>query len=201
MAVSFYVKVDEARFKSLIEQRGNQWAKSLDYTMRTMKRKAPTIVARNSAQVYNIAASRLNPNNKTASGSVSLSGGLTTLTLTYRGSKLPIHQFKGMKPRSISAPRKRPYVITGQVLKGSSARVGHWSPPHSEGGRYGAKSPWMMVPGVPGPVMRLGSTLGGTMRALSTPQMVVSDRTEAANVRQLNDAMATELVRQLNRFL
>ena len=201
MAVSVSVKVDEARFKSLIEQRGNQWAKCLKHTMGTMKRKAPTIVAKNSAQVYNIAQAKLNPRNKTASGSVSLSGGLTTLTLTYRGSKLPVHQFKGMKPNGIKGPRKRGYVITVQVLKGSSARAGHWNRPHSEGGRYGAQSPWMFVPGVPGPVMRMGGNLGGIMRALSTPQMVVSDRTEAKNVKELNDAMANELTRLLNAYL
>ena len=197
MAVSITAKLDSAAFRRELYKNAEGWPKAVDLTIKTMARRAPVIVARTAAQSYNIAQSRLNPRNKRARGSVSLSGGLTDLTLTYTGPKLPITDFKGLKPR---APRKRPYSITGQVVRGQTSKVGHWSTPGSEGGRYSANSPWMNVPGVPGPVMRLGSTLGNTMRALSVPQMVGSVRHEAAMMEELQQTMASELERQLARF-
>lgn len=197
MAVQIQVKFDADAFRRMLRQNAEQWPRAADYTMRTMRRRAPVIVARNTAQVYNIAQSRLNPNNKRGHGSLSLSGGITTFTMTYRGMRIPITEFKGMKPRT---PRKRPYTITGQVLRGSSSKVGHWSMPGSEGGRYSDNSPWMLVPGVPGPVMRMGSRLGGTMRALAVPQMVVSMRHDEQTIDELQRTMFAELQRQLGRF-
>lgn len=197
VAVQIQVKFDADAFCKTLRRNAEQWPKAADYTMRTMRRRAPVIVARNTAQIYNIIQSKLNPNNKKGHGSLSLSGGITTFTMTYRGVRIPINEFKGMKPRS---PRKRPYTITGQVLKGSNAKVGHWSMPGSEGGRYSSNSPWMLVPGVPGPVMRMGSKLGGTMRALSVPQMVVSMRHDEQTIQELQDTMFSELQRQLARF-
>lgn len=197
MAVQIQASIDAEAFRKTLLRNAEQWPKAADYTMRTMRRRAPVIVARNTAQVYNIAQFRLNPNNKRGHGSLSLSGGITTFTMTYRGARIPITEFKGMKPRT---PRKRPYTITGQVLRGSSAKVGHWSMPGSEGGRYSDNSPWMLVPGVPGPVMRMGSRLGGTMRALAVPQMVVSMRHDEQTIQELQDKMMEELQRQLARF-
>ena len=197
MAVQIKIDFDSAKFHRELYRNAEQWPKAVDLTIKTMARRAPVIVARTAAQSYNIAQSRLNPRNKRAKGSVSLSGGLTDLTLTYRGEKLPIKDFKGLKP---TGPRKKPYVITGQVVRGQTSQVGHWNRPHSESGRYSANSPWMNVPGVPGPVMRIGSTLGGTMRALSVPQMVGSVRHEAPMMEQLQQTMVTELERQLARF-
>lgn len=197
MAVQVNIKFDSAAFRRELRRNAEMWPKAVDLTIKTMARRAPVIVARTAAQTYNIAQARLNPRNKRSKGSVSLSGGLTDLALTYRGEKLPIKDFKGLKP---TGPRKRPYRITGQVVRGQTSEVGHWNRPRSEGGRYSGNSPWMNVPGVPGPVMRIGSTLGGTMRALSVPQMVGSVRHEDAMMEQLQQTMVTELERQLARF-
>lgn len=197
MAVQVNIKFDSAAFRRELRRNAEMWPKAVDLTIKTMARRAPVIVARTAAQTYNIAQAKLNPRNKRSKGSVSLSGGLTDLTLTYRGEKLPIKDFKGLKP---TGPRKRPYRITGQVVRGQTSEVGHWNRPRSEGGRYSGNSPWMNVPGVPGPVMRIGSTLGGTMRALSVPQMVGSVRHEDAMMEQLQQTMVTELERQLARF-
>lgn len=197
MPVEIKVDFDSAKFRRELYSNAEQWPKAVDLTIKTMGRRAPVIVARTAAQTYNIAQARLNPRNKRSKGSVSLSGGLTDLTLTYKGTKLPIKDFKGLKP---TGPRKRPYRITGQVVRGQTSEVGHWSKPHSEGGRYSGNSPWMNVPGVPGPVMRLGRTLGGTMRALSVPQMVGSVRHESAMMQELQQVMVDELARQLARF-
>ena len=197
VAVQVNIKFDSAAFRRELRRNAEMWPKAVDLTIKTMARRAPVIVARTAAQTYNIAQAKLNPRNKNSKGSVSLSGGLTDLTLTYKGEKLPIKDFKGLKP---TGPRKRPYTITVQVLMGSSAKVGHWSMPGSEGGRYSGNSPWMLVPGVPGPVMRLGGTLGNTMRALSVPQMVGSVRHEAPMMEQLQQTMFTELERLLALF-
>ena len=197
MAVQIQVKFDAEEFKRTLRRNAEQWPKAADYTMRTMRRRAPVIVARNTAQVYNIIQSKLNPNNKKGHGKLSLSGGITQFTMTYRGVRIPITEFKGVKPKG---PRKRPYVITGQVVNGQTARVGHWSMPGTEGGAYGSKSPWMYIPGVPGPVMREGQAFGGVQRSLSVPQMVVSMRHDEQTVQELRDTMMAELQRQLARF-
>ena len=133
MAVQIKIDFDSAKFHRELYRNAEQWPKAVDLTIKTMARRAPVIVARTAAQSYNIAQSRLNPRNKRAKGSVSLSGGLTDLTLTYRGERLPIKDFKGLKP---TGPRKKPYVITGQVVRGQTSQVGHWNRPHSESGRY-----------------------------------------------------------------
>lgn len=200
MAVEIKVKFDADAFRKTLRKNAEQWPEAADYTMRTMRRRAPVIVARNTAQVYNVPQYRLNPNNKNGRGSLSLSGGIATFTMTYRGMRLPITDFKGLKPKSISKARKRPYTVTGQIVKGQTSQVGHWNLPGSEGGRYSANSPWMVVPGVPGPVMRIGGTLGGTMRALSVPQMVVSMRHDEQTIDELQTKMFEELQRQLARF-
>lgn len=200
MADTIRVEFDSAAFMAKLYRNAEGWPKAADYTMRTMRRRAPVIVARNTAEVYNVPQYRLNPNNKNGRGSLSLSGGLTTFTMTYRGTRLPITDFKGLKPRSIGRPRKRGYTITGQVVKGATSKVGHWNPPGSEGGKYSARSPWMLVPGVPGPVMREGARLGGVMRSLSVPQMVVSMRHDERTISELQDKMMEELRRQLARF-
>lgn len=197
MVVQITAKLDSARFHRELYKNAEGWPKAVDMTIKTMARRAPVIVARTAAQTYNIAQARLNPRNKRSKGSVSLSGGITDLTLTYRGPKLGIQEFKGLKPRTA---RKRPYTITGQVVRGQTSKVGHWNTPGSEGGRYSGNSPWMNVPGVPGPVMRLGNRLGGTMKALSVPQMVGSVRHEEAMISELQDTMAKELERQLARY-
>lgn len=198
MAIEIKASVDVEAFRKTLKSNAEQWPKAADYTMRTMRRRAPVIVARNTAKVYNIVQSRLNPNNKRGHGKVSMSGGITTFTMTYTSARIPIHEFKGMKPRS---PRKRPYIMTGQVLAGRNAKIGHWSMPGSEGGKYSKNSPWMMVPGVPGPVMRQeNGKLGGTMRALSVPQMVVSFRHDYQTISELQTTMFNELQRQLERF-
>ena len=199
-SVIIRAKLDEADFKARIEERGNDWAKAMKYTVLDMRRRAPVIVARNTAEVYNIAQYKLNPNNKRGHGEVSLSGGIKTFTMVYRGMKIPISEFKGTKPKTIKVARKRPYRIYSQVVKGQQSETGHWNKPHTEGGRYSANSPWMVVPGVPGPVMRLGSTLGGTMKALAVPQMVVSMRHDEKTIGELNDKMGELLEQKLRSF-
>lgn len=197
MPVQIQVKFQDARFRSELYRNAESWPKAVDLTIKTMYRRAPVIIARTAAQSYNIAQSRLNPRNKKGKGRVSLSGGIADLTLTYTGPRLGIQEFKGLKPRG---PRKRPYTITGQVVRGQTSNVGHWYTPRSEGGRYSKNSPWMNVPGVPGPVMRLGNKLGGTMKALSVPQMVGSTRHEGPMIEELQETMFNELERQLARF-
>lgn len=197
MAVSIVVKLDEADFRKRLEESGNNWAKAMDYTVRTMRKDGPTIIAKNAAEIYNIGQAKLNPRNKTSRGSVSLHGGMKTLTYLYRGSRFPIKEFKGLKP---TGPRKKPYTVTAEVLQGQTSKVGHWNKPHSEGGRYSGNSPWMIVPGVPGPVMRMGNKLGGTMRALSVPQMVVNNHNSDETIQELNEKMFDELQRNLARY-
>lgn len=198
MPITLHMMLDKAAFDYAAKQRGNEWAKGLSRTMSDMARRAPAKVSKIGAETYNIAATRLNPRNKKAKGSVSVAGGLKTFTLVYSGPKLPVTDFKGVRPRG---PRKRPYTITGEIVKGQGSQLGHWNLPRSEGGRYAANSPWMNVPGVPGPVMRIGSKLGNTMRALAVPQMVVSDRSEDRVVKTLNDLMAERLYHNLAGLL
>lgn len=194
MPISLDVDVEERGLAQQLDRMGENAAKAVNRTMSTMGRRAPVMVARIGAEKYNIAAARLNPRNKRSRGKVSLAGGLAELELRYVGEKLPITDFKDMKPKGY---RRTPYDISVQVVRGQVGRAGHWYRPWSEGGAYSAKSPWMFVPGVPGPVMRQGRKLGGTMRALSIPQMVVSKRTEPELQPKLRELMMDELWRNI----
>ena len=146
MAVNVRFDFDSASLNRMIRRNAEGWAKSVDYTIRDMATRGPTIIARNAADDYNIAKTRLNPRNKKAHGKVSVSGGMKDLTFTYVGPPTPVRDFKSaLSPTRY--PGQRPYIVAAQYLRDRPTVLGHWNPPGTEGGKYSAKSPRMYLGG------------------------------------------------------
>ena len=201
MAVSIRFDFDSAALNRTIRRNAEGWAKSVDYTIRDMAKRGPTIIARNAAEDYNIVKSRLNPRNKKAHGSVSVSGGLKDLTFTYEGPPTPVKDFKGaLNPARYPGPM--PYVVTAQYLRGRPSTLGHWRPPGTEGGKYGAKSPRMYIKGKGkyGPVQRVGTGWNGGNFGPSVPQMVMNRGNDEQSITELSQLMEKRLANHLRRF-
>lgn len=203
MAVQVQFRFDDRDLNRAIRRNAEGWAKAVDYTIRDMVRRGPTIIARNSAEDYNIVRSRLNPRNKRAHGSVSVSGGIKDLTFTYVGPPTPVKDFKGrgnLNPAKY--PGRRPYKVSAQYLADRPTVLGHWNPPGSEGGRYSAKSPRMYIPGVGrfGPVQRVGKGWAGGNYGPSVPQMVMNRGNDEQSITELAELMEKRLANHLRRF-
>ena len=202
VAVQLSVKLNSKEFQRALRKNAEQWPKAVNSTLSDMRRRAPTIIGRTAAETYNIAATRLNPNNKTSRGSVSLSGGLQDLSLIYRGPGMPIKSFKKALDPTSMRRNKAPYKVTAEYVRGKRTIIGHWSPPGTEGGRYSGKSPRMYIPGVHayGPVQREGRGWGGGNFGPSVPQMVINRGNGEREIEQLSKLMGDRLEHHLRRF-
>ena len=202
MPINLKMKVDTKPLKKALYYNGNNWAKAVQYTVADMATRGPRIVAQHVSKVYNMPAARANPRNKKSSGRVALTGGAADMTFVYTGTPTPIKKF-GMKPRGISKPRKRSYTITAKILReGEPTKLGHWSPPGTEGGRYGHESPRMLIPGVSayGPVKRVGKGWKGGQFGPSVPQMVMNRGNDERERDELSKLLDKRLQHHLKRF-
>ena len=201
MAVRLSFSLDSRDLEKQLLRMGEGAAKAVDYTIRDMAKRGPTIIARNAAEDYNIVKSRLNPRNKKAHGSLSVSGGLKDLTFTYEGPATPVKDFKSALTPS-RWPGNRPYVVTAQYLRDRPTILGHWRPPGTEGGKYGAKSPRMYIRGKGkfGPVQRVGKGWAGGNFGPSVPQMVMNRGNDEQSISELSELMERRLMHHLRRF-
>lgn len=205
MAVNVRFDFDSASLNRMIRRNAEGWAKSVDYTIRDMATRGPTIIARNAADDYNIAKTRLNPRNKKAHGKVSVSGGMKDLAFTYTGPPTPVRDFKSaLSPTRY--PGQRPYIVTAQYLRDRPTVLGHWNPPGTEGGKYSAKSPRMYLGGKGakvnkfGPVQREGRGWAGGNFGPSVPQMVMNQGNDEQSIAELSELMEKRLANHLRRF-
>lgn len=201
MAFKLEARLDDAKFRRQLRKNGDLWAKAVESTIKDMRRRAPVVIARTASGVYNIPKSRINPNNKRINGSVSISGGLTDLTLTYVGTPLSSKRFAKGAVDPSSAGNDAPYKITAEYVRGRRTVIGHWAPPGTEGGRYGMKSPRMYIPGIGrfGPVQREGKSWKGGTYGPSVPQMVVNRGTGENEVAEISKLMDDRLAHHLER--
>lgn len=186
--------------------KGENAKKVMQATVSDMKRRGPSWIARLASQTYNIATTKLNPNTKSGGSRamVQASGDtLASVSWTYKGQRLSIGgsgaagNFK-LFPRSHSL---RPYILLTEILRGQPATLGHWMKPWSEGGAYGAKSPYMLAGGGGYAVIRKGTTLGERARGLSVPQMVLSVRTSDTLKAKLETEALSRLDHHIGRIL
>ena len=208
MAVQIQVKVDSRQLRRALNENGTNWAKSLEYATKDMRRKGPQVVAQYTRKVYNVDNSLLNPRAKGFKGGVSLSGGVCDLEIKYSGRMLTPTHF-GMTPDSSAASYGAwgmPYTIRAQILKGRTVTLGHWAVPGTEGGAYGKKSPYMFLPGKVPPIQRIG---GGwahngakhkALKVISAPQMVGSKRHIDMTMIELQVAQEEILEKRLAKF-
>ncbi|MBM6756715.1 hypothetical protein H6A18_09395 [Collinsella tanakaei] len=204
MAVDITVKLlNSKELQRNLRKNGEQWAKCVQRTISDMRTRGPKIIGENAAEVYNAKPASLNPRNKSSRGSVSASGGLTSLELRYVGSPQGIGTFVNKANLSPKSSRNRnPYKITAEFVKGKTTTIGHWNPPGTEGGRYAGKSPRMYIPGVSrfGPVQRVGSGWNGGNFGPAVPQMVMNRGNDEKSREALSELMATRLEHHLRQF-
>lgn len=194
-------KVDDGRFRMELWRNAEKWPKAVESTIKAMKTRAPRIVAETASKVYNIPKARINPNNKRVNGTVSISGGLTDLTLTYTGTPMPSNRFAGGAIKPKRASNTRPYKVTAEYMRGKRTVIGHWQKPFSEGGRYGMKSPRMFIPGVGayGPVQRVGRGWSGGTFGPSVPQMVMNRGNGEEEIERISEVLDERLAYFLGR--
>lgn len=150
------------------------WAKTMEYATKDMRRAGNTIIARNTAGIYNIKRPKVNANSRQFKGGCSLTGGLANMTWSYEGEMQTPVDF-GMDPTGRQRGR---YTTTATVLKGRPVKVGHGGPPWSEGGRHSRRnsSPAFFIPGIRPPMYRDPTGKFTPVKVISTPQMVTSER-------------------------
>lgn len=170
VAVQLSVKVDERSFKAAAYANAKEWAKAMEYATKDMRRAAPPIVKRYVTEAYNIKAGEVTVGSKKAVGSCSMSGGITDMTLEYKGRMLTPTHF-GMRPGAWPGPGET-YTITAKILRNrGKVQIGHWRRPWSEGGKHGKSSPAMLLNGKVPPIMREGNRYKA-LKVVSMPQMV-----------------------------
>lgn len=172
--------------------------KAVGVTVRDLKKRGPTQVAKAVTKRYAIKMSEVKP----GSDAASVRGGGSTVagfSLTYKGRVLtPLH-FKMSPP---SRPDGRRYKIKATILRGHRVVIGAWGPKGSEGGRYArpASSPYFLTgPGGP-PFRREGDKLKA-MRTLSVPQMVGNDEVAADAMAQLRELADKRLEHNIKHFM
>ena len=202
MAVQLSVRINSREFQRALRKNSEQWPKALDYTFKDMYRRGPAMVASQVSKVYNRTKAQANPQKKGSHGSVSIGGGVLEFTMTYRGSAIPVTEFKGLNPTGYTGRGRK--VIKAKFLRKGKTIIGHTAPPGTEGGRYGKTSPWMYpAPGMPakyGPVKRVGKGWAGATFGPSVPQMVRNRDNDEENIRQLSEYMEKRLAHHLERF-
>lgn len=176
--------------------------RAMTATCADLSKRVPSTVARIAGQTYALPRTKLNPNTKAgaANGAVSVGASIGGMSWEYKGSRLPIGAARGftMKPKTA---RKSAYVLTTQILRGKWSRFGHWNKPWSEGGRYGRKSPWMLLPGHSVPLMREGKSFHSGANGLSIPQMVLSKRHEAQLKQEIQQLAIERLRHNISRLI
>lgn len=180
MAVQISMKLDDRQLRRELRTNGEKWAKQMEYAVKDMRRKGPSIIAGIAVERYNIKRGKLLPGKKTFAGRCSITGGVADMTFIYTGHRLTATHFNMSPGEWPGSPGSFPraYQIKATILRGNRVKIGHWKRPGSEGGAYSAKSPYMLLPGKKPPLQRTGGGWGGRggdyqpFRTISVPQMV-----------------------------
>lgn len=181
--------------------------KAIKATVRDLRKRGPTQVAKAVTGVYAIKAADVKPGKsgaRMAGGARIRASGETVedFTLVYTGGPMtPLH-FR-MSPGA--APRGKRYTIRATIFKGARVKIGHWAPRWSEGGKYRrpSDSPFFLAAGNGGkslPMQRKGGKLSA-MRTISLPQMVGNDEVAEEALGKISELAEKRLEHHLQRFL
>lgn len=194
--------------------------KAVSYTVKDIKARAPSWVAKEVTATYNIDKKEIIPGSTRKvkgggtkavkqAGSLRVKGDtLETMTLVYEGRRLtPVHF--GMTPES--PPKGKSYTLKAQILKGSKKVIGRYKNTRTKGGPYSQRSHWILM-GTGNtkadgtswiPFQRMSKTRTDIqkMTTISVPQMITSDRTNEAIMLRLNTETAKRLDHHLKRAL
>ena len=124
-----------------IDEKGRKAVKA---TVRDVKSRAPSWIAQEVTQVYNIKKSEITPSSgkgakpKKMAGSIQVRGEtIEEMTITYSGRLLtPVHF--GMTPKT--PPAGKSYTLKMQVVKGQKKVIGRYKNTRTPGGPYSERS-------------------------------------------------------------
>lgn len=196
-----------------IEELDEKGRKAVQNTVKDVKARAPSWIAQEVTQVYNIKKSEITPAGKGAkpkkmAGTIKVKGEtIEELTITYEGRMLtPVHF--GMSPKT--PPQGKSYTLTMQVVKGKKKVIGRYKNTRTPGGPYSERSHNIL--------MGTGAKSGGTSHipfqrmsktrtdirkftATSVPQMISSERTSERIMTRLHDETAKRLQHNIDRAI
>lgn len=198
-----------------VAQIDEQGRKAVRQTVKDVRSRAPSWIAQEVTEVYNIKKSEIAPaggsKKKRARQAVSIhttGETIEELTITYEGRRLtPVHF--GMTPKV--PPQGKSYTLRMQVIKGQKKVIGRYKNKRTSGGPYSERSHNIL--------MGTGSTKAdGTSHipfqrvsrarndlkkftSISVPQMVTSDNTSEKIMGRLHSEIPKRLQHYLEREL
>lgn len=209
MGVSFQIRNLE-RLQRELESIDAKGKKAIKATVKDIKKRAPSWVAQEVTNIYNIKKSEIVPSKGGRSaGSVKVEGEkITDITITYKGRLLtPVHF--GMTPKA--PPQGKKYKITMQVYKGKKKVIGRYLNTRTKGGDYSEQSHNILMPtggsgegAVPYiPFQRMSKDRNDVKKFVvtSVPQMVANPEISKAIVDRLNEESAKRLQHNVERFM
>lgn len=196
-----------------IEELDEKGRKAVQNTVKDVKARAPSWIAQEVTQVYNIKKSEITPAGKGSkpkkmAGTIKVKGEtIEELTITYEGRMLtPVHF--GMSPKT--PPQGKSYTLTMQVVKGKKKVIGRYKNTRTPGGPYSERSHnILMGTGAKGegtshiPFQRMSKTRTDIRKftATSVPQMISSERTSERIMTRLHDETAKRLQHNIDRAI
>lgn len=188
--------------------------KVISYTVKDIKKNAPSWIAQEVATVYNFKKSEITPSRsgkpKKLAGSIRISGEtVESISITYEGRLLtPVHF--GMKPKKPYAGGKS-YELTMEVIKGQRKIIGRYLKTRTPGGPYSERSHNILMGtgntkegGVSHiPFQRMSKNRADLKKftVISVPQMITSERTSEKIMQRLQTEANKALKHQFERFI
>lgn len=199
----------------MVNRVDEQGRKAVKATVKDVKARAPSWIAAEVVQVYNIKKSEITPSSgkgakpKKMAGSVRITGEtIEEIAITYEGRRLtPVHF--GMTPKS--PPPGKSYTLKMQVIKGKKSVIGRYLSTRTPGGPYSEKSHNILMgtgnakeggtSWIPFQRMSTKRTDLKKFTAISVPQMITSEQTGDKILTKLHEEAAKRFKHNLDRAL
>lgn len=194
-----------------LEQLQTNGEKAIKATVKDVKSRAPSWIAQEVVNVYNIKKSEIVPskNGGKRASTIKIEGEkIEDLTITYSGRLLtPVHF--GMTPKS--PPEKKNYTIKAMIIKGQKKTIGKYLATRKQGGPYSERSHNILMStgatsegGTPYiPFQRMSKDRNDIKKftTVSVPQMLGNAQVSAAIIKRLNEETAKRLEHNVERFM
>ena len=205
------------RLADMVNQIDESGRKAVRATVKDVKARAPSWIAAEVVQVYNIKKSEITPSSgkgkggkpKKMAGSVRITGEtIEEIAITYEGRRLtPVHF--GLTPKT--PPPGKSYTLKMQVIKGKKSVIGRYLNTRTPGGPYSERSHNILM-GTGNakeggtnwiPFQRMSTTRTDLKKftAISVPQMITSEQTGPKILIKIQEETAKRLKHNLDRAL
>ena len=199
-----------------LEELQENGEKAIKATVKDVKSRAPSWIAQEVVNVYNIKKAEIIPSkNETddkkskRAAKIKIQGEkIEDLKITYSGRLLtPVHF--GMTPKT--PPKGKNYTIKAEILKGQKKTIGKYLTTKKRGGPYSDRSHNILMstgatsegstPYIPFQRMSKDRNDIKKFTTLSVPQMLGNAQVSAAVIKRLNDETAKRLEHYIERYM